>query len=480
MNRLLAAVILFALAESLFAAPPAPPTPASADRLVEQLGSEVFAEREAAMLALEKLGLAAKPALEAAARSTHPEICRRAGRVLAAIQRSADSHHLLAAKPVKLAYRNVALGTAVNDLKARTGINLVLDPANIADPLRRITCETGELPPWEAVAAFCQAAGLKEVFDVELPAPKPDRGQRSYPMTPPQPLPETVPVKLVDGKDTALPGNRSTAVRVVALPANFARNRVYLGSGDVLMHFDVAPLPGCHWQAVAGVRITKVVDDADRLGASGSSKEPTSGFSEVFDVQFALGGFGGDIEMPMRAASYPNPRTVPVPIRVNTPSARKLKMLEGAVICEISVPNQPMVTIDNIRTMTGIGVDGHRGMKLTVLDAKTGVKGGKSILKVQVDQPAPWLTQRGNPWGPNVMFELQAIPASTTLLKGYDAAGKPVRLSVLTNSGSSDEFTQTTSTQYICPDGLPVKLVLTGSKPVMVEVPFKMENVPLP
>jgi hypothetical protein len=99
-----------------------------------------------------------------------------------------------------------------------------------------------------------------------------------------------------------------------------------------------------------------------------------------------------------------------------------------------------------------------------------------------VDRPAPWLAQRfNNLWAMNGLDELSIPHASGNQVKGFDAAGKPVRLNVLTNSdSSSDEFTQTTLTQYSCPDGLPVKLVLTGPKPVMVEVPFKMENVPLP
>jgi len=488
MKQSLAMIAVFALAGSVAAVPPPASPPATPERLVEQLGSEVYDEREAAMTALEKLGDAAQAALEPAARSPNPEISKRAARLLAGIRRTADAKDKLTPKPIRLVYRQIPLGTAVNDLKARTGINLTLDPANVADPLRLVTFETGDLPPWEAVEQFCKAAGLKEAFVAELPVPKQEKTRRGYYQPPPPPpLPEAVPVKLVDGKAQTLPGNRSTAVRILALPANFSKHRVYLGSGDVLLHFDVAPMPGFHWQAVSGVRITKVVDDANRLGAGSTSKEPGLSMNEFMDGPVFVGGLGAmaigwDGDMPNTITSYANPRVVPVPIRVATPTARSLKLLEGAVICEVHVPNQPLATIENIATNPGSGVEGLRGSKLTVLEAKPGKNGGKSILRVQVDMPPPWLSTRfNNPWAAMGIVDSSGPSNPPNQVKGFDAAGKPVRLTVLTSSDSSnDEFTVSTVTQFTCPDGIPTKIVLMGAKPVMVEVPFKMENVPLP
>ena len=87
-----------------------------------------------------------------------------------------------------------------------------------------------------------------------------------------------------------------------------------------------------------------------------------------------------------------------------------------------------------------------------------------------------------NPWGAMVIDNLGGeAPTAANPVKGFDAAGKPVRLNTLINSQTNnDEFTMTTVIQFTCPDGLPTKLVLMGPKPVMVEVPFKMENVQLP
>ena len=494
MKRLLVAASLLSFAAAVPAVPP--PSSVSPEHLVEQLGSDSYVEREAAMAALERVGAAAVPALEAATRNPNPEICKRAAEVLGTLRRSSDSKDRLATKPLRLSYRNIPLGTALNDLKSRTGINLALDPANIADPLRPVTCETGELPPWEAVAAFCKAAGLKEVFAAELEAPKPEKQRRGYYAPPPPPQgAEVVPVILADGKYVPLPGNRSTAVRVLALPAAFPGNRVYLGTGDVVLNFDIAPKPGLNWRDVTGIRITRVIDDAGRLGASSTIKDPgpASGGEEFFfggggGMVIMRGGggmvMGWDGETPRYPTSYPNPRVVPVPIKVATPSARSLKLLEGAVVCEIAVPGQPLVTIENISRNPGIGIEGLTGAKVTVLDAKPGEKGGPAVLKVQIDTPNPMLANRRavNFWNGGMLLESSGVPdVAGSLLKGFDAAGQPVRMMSITSSNTSnDEFAVSSIIQFKCPDGLPTRLVLLGSKPTMVEVPFKMENVPLP
>jgi hypothetical protein len=484
MKRVCSVIALMLLAGAVPAVPPpAGAQPVSVERFVEQLGSDSYPEREAATAALEKLGPIARSALEQAVQHANPEVGKRAVKLLAILQHKADAANRLTVKSVKLSYRGTSLGTAVNDLKARTGIPLWLDPTRVADPLRKVTCETGDLPPWEAVAAFCQAAGLEEDFPVELPVPKPERSRRhQFQAPPPPPKAENVPVTLGDGTGRLLPASRSTAVRVTALPANFSKNRVYLGSSEVLVHFDVAPMPGYHWKSVAGIRITKLVDEFDRLGSAGLKQEPEGFMSDAFEGFGGGMAFGWDGNGPVRPASFQNPRITPVPLRIASPNARKLKVLEGVVVGEIAVPDQPLITIDNLVAKLGRGMEGGRGTKLTVLEATLGGDGGKAILKVQVDQPSPWMVNGfNNPWGAVFVEETSLAPQTIHPVRGFDAAGKPVRLVPITNSETSnDEFTLSFTTQYTCPDGLPVKVVLYGPKPVLVEVPFKMENVPLP
>src|SRR5262245_11822396 len=225
MRRLFAAVGACALVSGLAVGlagdgPPthsAPPTAAQIQALIEQLGSERFSDREAAVVALEKIGPAATEALQAAAtRGESPEVRERAATILIKLKRGAESGIRLTAKRVKLEYKNIPLGTAVNDLKARTGLNLSLDPNRVANPLRQVTCETAELPVWEALEAFCVAAGLRESFLLDLDQPKQPGPRRGYTPPPPPPNADAVAVVLIDGKPDRLPGDRSTAVRVIA------------------------------------------------------------------------------------------------------------------------------------------------------------------------------------------------------------------------------------------------------------------------
>ena len=257
----------------------------------------------------------------------------RAAAILHKLQRAADSTDKLVARTVALNYKDTPLGTAVNDLKARTGLNLTFDHTRVADPLRTVTCATGEVTTWEALDAFCAAAGLKEAFLQDLEVPKVQVvGRRAYTPPPSVPGPDAVPIVLIDGKAARLPGDRRTAVRVLALPPSFPGHRVTLGTGDTTLCFDVTPAAGLNWQDVTAVKITKLIDDAGRFGGAGTAKPAAGGSDEVEVVAFGgpgamrFGGWGGGgmrFDPRTGAPIYPdtvaNPRVVAVPLKLGTP-----------------------------------------------------------------------------------------------------------------------------------------------------------------
>src|SRR5437870_5007680 len=105
MTRCSAALWAVCLAAGAVAGPAADdprPTAADADRLVRQLGSSRAADREAAGKALDRLGSAARPALREGVKSTDPEIRRRAGDLLAKLDRQAESAAALAPTKVRV------------------------------------------------------------------------------------------------------------------------------------------------------------------------------------------------------------------------------------------------------------------------------------------------------------------------------------------------------------------------------------------
>lgn len=500
MRRLFAALGTCGLAIGVAVGNPPAPAPTAVptvSELVTRLGAHDFRDREAAVAHLEKSGASAIPALREAANSPDPEVRQRASAILFKLQRTADSTGLIAPKKVTLTYRDMPLGTALTDLKTRTGLNIVLDTTRVADPLRKVTCVTGEVPLWDALEQFCAAAGLQEAHRLELDVPKqPPTGRRGYVASPAIPNADAVPVVLIDGKD-GLPGARATAVRIVALPKSFPGHRVTLGTGETTMCFDVLPTPGLNWQDVVAVKITKLTDDAGRAGGAGSIKSaPANNFEFDGVVAWGGGGFGGPggfggrfdprTGMPIPPDSLPNPRIVAVPLKLATPNARSIKRLEGHVLGEVMVANQTLITVPDPAKNTHTAFDGPGQMRLTVT-AVSEAKGNAGVtVQVTLQYPSPWAVsaRRGlNPGG--IWPEAPRGAGQTPTVKAFDAKGKEMlaRTSNGAYSDSSDDgltMFQNYNLTFAKDAGVPAKLTLVGPRAVVVEVPFVLENVPLP
>jgi len=488
MERFLAAVGACAAAAAAWAANP-PASPPATAQLVARLGAAYYGDREAATRALEAAGPDAIPALEAAARDPNPEVSRRAVGVLAKFCRAADSKTYLVAKTVRLDYAALPLAAALTDLKARTGLPLALDLARVADPLRPVTCQTGDLPAWEAVAEFCRAAGLREVFATDLPVPPPDpQRRRAYYSPPPAPVADAVAVTLADGRYDPLPGSRSTAVRVLALPPSFTGHRVTLGTGDVTLCFDVTPTPGMNWHDVAGVKVTKVIDDAGRFGSAGVARDeaPPQNNYEGQQQVLMLGGGRNPFAMrwdnngnPILPGSHANPRVVPVPLKLATPAARSLRLLEGVVVAGVVIPEQPLATVENPAGRVGVAVEGANGTTATVLTVDPAA-GGRTTVRVRLESPSPWLAQRRrNPWGPLWPDQINPLAVGNQV-RAFDAAGGPCAAAAHLTETSDNGATLATVVQLTVPGPAPAKLVVVGPTTIHVEVPFRMENVRLP
>ena len=500
MKRLLAALAVLAacgvavglaVASGDSGAPTPTPQPAAIQALIERLGSEHYADREAASAALEKLGAAALPALQAAARSENPEVRERASVLAVRLKRTVDSTSRLAPKRLKLDYKDIPLGTAINDLRARTGLPIVLDGTRVANPLRKISCETPDLPIWETVETFCQAAGLRELFVNDLEVPKQHIPRRGGFVPPPDPRADSVAIVLMDGKPDRLPGERSTAVRVVALPPGFSGHKVTLGSGDYSLCLDVTPAPGLNWQEVIGVKVSRVIDSSGRVGAGGVEKNVLPAFDPSGMVVFARPGVAvrfdnnGNVIMP---DTIPNPRVVPVPVKVATATAKSLKRLEGSVYGEMNLLHQHLVTIADLKKNSGKIYEGPNELKVTVLDVREApAAGGQGLVRIQFEYPSPWVVNARRR-GCNVGFnpgwpEAPQNPALGRSVQAFDATGKPFPVTTSGNTDLSDDGMiniQTMQFTFRAGVGLPAKIVVVGPKAVFVEVPFVLENVQLP
>ena len=127
--------------------------------LVRQLGAPRFADRQAAAVALERLGAPALPALHAARESRDMEIKTRASHLLVKIETA------LLTQPtyVRLDYEGKALADLVQSLSSQTGFKVALYPQNLPRwRNQRVTLRRpGALPFWTAIDELCDVASLQ-------------------------------------------------------------------------------------------------------------------------------------------------------------------------------------------------------------------------------------------------------------------------------------------------------------------------------
>lgn len=471
--------------------------------LVPQLGDPRFAVREAAFRALLKEGAAAIPAVQAALDTTDdPGIRERAESILPRLHRIADSERCLAPKLVKLAYRDVPLATVVEDLKKRTGIPLMLLPDQVALPTRPITLADGDTAPWEAVDKLCVAAGLKEVHRVELPLPKNIQTQSTYLQGRAQNFsyvgarnsglsvytPSTAPILLADGKPDPLPGNRGQSIRVLAMPGRFEANRVLRGSGTIVLNLDVAPQAGVNWVGSTRVRVIRAEDEDGRPLFTDEKTQVSPNPMPQFDQWGFRGGLVIDsIDYPVLSvqSAARNPRLTPMTLRTDDRAIRMLRKLEGTVVGEIHMPNEPVITIADLSQSIG------ESFESPLIRLKPGSltvsKDGGTMLSIHAELPQFWGVQ-GMLARSQFLSEDLNIGNVQGRMRFIDAHGVFCTPQQRSARYSGTNTTQTYDTELYFPPskgpttdaGPPVKLVLLGTKVTTIEIPFTMENVRLP
>ena len=138
------------------------------NKLIDQMGSGTFAEREKATKELEAIGLPALDALRKAAKSEDVEVRKRAGELAKKLEKQAASAKLLAAKRVHLVCKDMPVTDAVADLGKKSGYDIYLHDPEGKLKERKITLDTGETTFWHALALLCEKAELTETTMQEL------------------------------------------------------------------------------------------------------------------------------------------------------------------------------------------------------------------------------------------------------------------------------------------------------------------------
>jgi hypothetical protein len=137
-------------------------------KLVEQLGSDTFDEREAAYKALDAIGEPALAALRKAVAEGDAEVRKRADDLVKKIEKRTESTRVLGATKVKFVFKETPVAEAVAKIQEQTGYQIYLhDPENKLKD-RKVTLDTGETNFWDAIEQFCKKAGLAEASPQDL------------------------------------------------------------------------------------------------------------------------------------------------------------------------------------------------------------------------------------------------------------------------------------------------------------------------
>ena len=508
-KRVLTPLVVIGLGLCHASADPVKPAPAKADaavvaKLLAQLGSERYQDREEAFKELDALGPTALEALRTAVTSRDEETRRRAVELVLLIEKRRECAQLTQPKMVHLAFTDTPVTQAVQDLARKTGFQIQIEGDQTKLANRKITLDTGEVPFWQAVDEFCQKAGLVERgsgavvgnADVEMNGRRMGRfGKRViYDGMYGGPQPE-MGLVFLDGKPSAMPTYYGGALRVRLLPraapaANAPQNDTEAGT---LLTIEVSPEPKMGLQSILSVRIDSVVDEKGNELKTPLPYINASQGGGDFDVM--MGGMGGAMAW---NTAYPdgmgqnNGLSKQAPIRLRCEGVKKLKEIHGHIAAEILTPMQPLMTMEDILNASNKTVAGKDGGSLKVSQVEREEKGNKGQVTLQVVVERPPLPQAEARaarmrmmWGGPMPVQDQLNDVNTVgrTLSLVDEKGQAFKLVAVETKALDNEPGGTVeyrlTFQPPAAAARPAKLVYLGQREATIDVPFVLKDVPI-
>lgn len=475
------------------AAPVPPVSPREVPKLIENLGSDDFAEREAATKRLDELGLLALSELRAATKSENLEIADRAKDLVKRIERRAANERLLTPTTVELAFKDTALDAVLAARSKQAGFEVIVGGLKANDLAgNKVTVSTGKVPFWVAVQKVCDAAGLQVASAGGFVAP----GAMPYNIRPGK-TPDGTPVRTAQNHNTAVVlearegARRPASVHGAVLVEAFTLPRGTESKSVAATVLQVWPEPKLAWQSSADAKVTHAADPEQRKlipdftpAAAPPQVQRLKG-GEVIAVRNPDGSVtpvNANAKNPLEVGPNftPNARQSLIKLKTGVPVAAELN---GSVFGLVRVGVEPLaaVALDGEKS---VAARGTAGVELTAT-ARAGEKGKRFVdakvvyepQRVQPARPGDELTgTKLNPRGSN----------STTLgVRITDADGKAFDLA-LPNQQSTFDPTGRRIVARLTPEVVgdkdapaPATVTFWGSYARSVEVPFALKNVPL-
>lgn len=456
-------------------------------KLIQQMGSDHYADREAASKELEGLGAPALDCLKKACEAEDAEVRHRAEHALRTIEKRIETERLLTPRRIKLSYRDIPLADAVADLSKKSGVPITME----GDGKRKITVETSETTFWDALAQFCEKAGVNER---RSGAPRADNGMTERQILLQQQVmilrmqrgvyrrggvPAATSIVLVNGKSQPAPTCIAGALRIRAL---LGESRLMVqpnNERDAIFSLEVTSEPGMDLLRVLPPRITRAEDDkGTALRFVPPADEPAGNMYEDLMIvnQDIAGASTGT------SASHTTART-----RLRDTSAKQLNVLCGSMLVEVRTPPGPLVTVEDISKAARKSFSCADGGTLKVTEVKQTTN--ELTLKVSVDSAA-MAGPRNMAWAiarvrRQNAIEPQATASDDTVgLTLHDASGKRlpgvVKMEDVVAPGAANILNDYTLTYKLEKGQQPSRLVLTGRRNAFLDVPFALRDLPLP
>ena len=493
----LTAVLLLAPTLSLALAQP---EPVSIDRLVEQLGSVHFAEREAASRALNTLGEPALAVLRRARSSPDAEISRRAKQLVTQIDGRLENARLLLPQRIRLVYKETNVLDAIADVARKTGIPVEFEGNRSNVSGRKITLDTGEVSVWNALEQFLQAAGLAERLNSQAQAGVTGRvmGQNAIFINANgrmvvnevsvggQSLYDTR-VAVTDGKQPRFSAYDAGAVRIRALPQ--AASAKPLVRGTARVNLEITPQPSLPWHGVLDVRILHAVDEHGQE----LTQTPRAQTAQVIAEQlWARNGAVFVVNADGMEPVYAN-RVQTVDLQGGTKPVGTLTEVRGVILAQNEVGPEPLVTVENVLQSVGRVFSAGDGTRIQVLKAER-TTGGQIVVAVemhnQVEEDAALMflagagrRRNGFSSGQDLMDMLAArwelVDSAGQRMARSKAAtfahrGNPQQIVI----GFPPQVEITFEPRAGQADAS--QLVYSGKRTVILQIPFILKNVPQP
>ena len=468
-------------------------------KLILQLGSDQFSERLEAMRQLDALGPEALVDLQNASRSQDPEIRRRSAELSEKIEKRILSAKLLEPKKIHLVYKDTPLAQAIDDFAKKTGytIRYQRDQNHVN---RTVILDTGKVPFWDGWELFCRKAdvmdrSLSPGYSTRFALGELDRRKEQeirmllmeesmLGINGNYPVPFNS-MTLVDGSAPLLPACRSGAVRIQALPPELSSVQAPVKEDEFRIVLDITPEPKLAWRKVIDVRIDQAIDNRNEpVAAVADSSLATSDYELELRTRIMINGKSADQEL--IASSL---RQYPVRFKYGKDKPARLKVLKGTVAAQVNTAPEALVTIDSIFQSVGKTIQGKDGLMVTLNQVEAD-RGGSVRVQMEVQTPAPF------PGGDGIMkvrgmrmvrvggafVESSGLPSPGNFAF-LDSKGTNISLNRISSNSTwkGNEVVQSYSLAFQQPKSGagPVKFVYTGSRTVVIDVPFVLEDVPV-